>query len=203
MKILSNLWLGWVPFDLCVSVLALCGILTMYWGIFTYVHALFIGVVHCCMLCVWQNAYVTFLWCFGLKWVPLLGFIFEWTCLTYFVQCMCVFTHFSILCLTMPWHAPPRHPLGTPHASPAALTCISSCTHMHSHLFHELWYCLHVLTVIACCFKFVMLCFKHIFFWLGTNLNLIKFCVCAPISLFSAFMCRCLLPNIQLLRDQP
>ena len=36
------------------------------------------------------------------------------------------FTHFPILCLTMPWHAPPRHPLGTPHASPAA-------QHMHTH----------------------------------------------------------------------
>ena len=109
------------------------------------------------------------------------------------------FTHFSILCLTMPWHAPPRHPLGTPHASLAA-------QHMHSHLFPALGFCLHVLTLIACYFEFVMLCFKF-YFWFGTNLNLIKFCVLfcvsAPISLFLVFMCRCLLPNIQLLRDQP
>ena len=143
------------------SVLASCGILNMYWGILTYVHALFIGVVHCCMLCVWQNVHVTFLWCFGLKWVPLCGFTFDWTCFTYFDQWVC-FTHFPIFFLTMPWHAPPRHPLGTPHASPTAHTCIThaqhmhnTCTHMHSHLFPILGYCLHVLDVIAWCYKCV------------------------------------------------
>ena len=37
-----------------------------------------------------------------------------------------------------------------------------------------------------------MLCFKHFHFRLGTNLNLIKFCVCAPVSLL------CFLVNVQM-----
>ena len=40
-------------FVVFVSVLAPCGILILYWGIFTHVHALFIGVVLCCMPSVW------------------------------------------------------------------------------------------------------------------------------------------------------
>ena len=50
----KNLWLGCVPFSVCASVLAPCGNLIMYWGIFSYVHAFFITIVHCCMSCVWQ-----------------------------------------------------------------------------------------------------------------------------------------------------
>ena len=49
-----NLWLGCVPFAICASMLAPCGNLIMYWGLFPYVHAFFITVVHCCMSCVWQ-----------------------------------------------------------------------------------------------------------------------------------------------------
>ena len=151
----SKLWLGWIPFDLCVSVLAPCGILNIYWGIFTYVHAFFIGVVHCCMLSVWQNV-CDILCCIGLKWVLVLGFTLAWTCLTCFGQRVCVLHTVPILCLTMPCNASSRH---TP--------CITCCTHMHSHLFHAWWYCLHVLTVIACCFEFVMLCFKLFYFSLN------------------------------------
>ena len=99
------------------------------------------------------------------------------------------FTHFPYCasqCLAL-------HHLGTHNASPATLTCISSCTHMHTHAhtctvtyFHALCFCLHVLTRIACCFEFVMLCFKLFLLLFWTNLNLIKFCglfcVCAPVS---------------------
>ena len=80
-EIFSKFWLGWVPFAVLVSVLALYGILVLYWGFFTYVHALFIGIVLCCMLSVWQNVLlVTFLCWIWLKRVPLLGFPFDWTC---------------------------------------------------------------------------------------------------------------------------
>ena len=76
---------------------------------------------------------------------------------------------------------------------------------MHNHLFPALGFCLHV--NIACYFEFVMLCFKLFLFLFWTNMKLIMFvfyfCVFAPVSLFSVFMGRCLLPNIQLLRDQP
>ena len=60
-KFFRNLWLGWVPFAVIVLVLAPCGNLSMYWGIFHYVHAFFIICVLCCMLGVWQNVLVTFL----------------------------------------------------------------------------------------------------------------------------------------------
>ena len=53
-KFFSILWLGWVPFGICASVLAPCGSLSMYSGIFPYVHAFFINFLHCCMSCVWQ-----------------------------------------------------------------------------------------------------------------------------------------------------
>ena len=76
------------------------------------------------------------------------------------------------------------HLLGTHYASPAARTCISSCTHMHSHLFSCIVFMFMCLSVIAWCFEFVMLCFKSYYIYFGTNLNLIKFCVlfyvCAP-----------------------
>ena len=51
--IVQNLWLSYVPFAVCASVLAPCGNLIMCWGIFPYVHAFFITIVHCCMSCVW------------------------------------------------------------------------------------------------------------------------------------------------------
>ena len=54
LKFFLNLWLGCVPFVVCASMLAPCGNLIMYWGIFPYVHAFFITVVHYCMSCVWQ-----------------------------------------------------------------------------------------------------------------------------------------------------
>ena len=53
-NIFQNLWLGCVPFAICASVLDPCGNLIMHWGIFPYVHAFFITVVHYCMSCVWQ-----------------------------------------------------------------------------------------------------------------------------------------------------
>ena len=65
-KNFQNLLLGWVPFDVCVSVLAPWGNL-MYWGRFLHVHALFIVGIHCCMLGVWQNVLVTFLCWIGLN----------------------------------------------------------------------------------------------------------------------------------------
>ena len=52
-KFFRNLWLGWVPFAVIVLVLAPCGNLSMYWGIFHYVHAFFVICVLCCMLGVW------------------------------------------------------------------------------------------------------------------------------------------------------
>ena len=77
-------WLGWDPFDVCVFVLAPWGILSMYWGYFHHVHALFIVGFHCCMLAVWQNVLVTFLCWIGLNWVPMLGFSLDWSCLSCF-----------------------------------------------------------------------------------------------------------------------
>ena len=125
-KFSSKFLLGCVPFDICVFVLALCGILIMYWGIFTYVHTFFIYVVLYCMLSVWQNVLVTFLCWIGLKWVPLLGFTLDWTCVTCFGQWMCVLHTLTKLCVNaMPCihyaHWPSsRHTL-----------CITYCTHMH------------------------------------------------------------------------
>ena len=66
-KIFPNLWLGWVPFDVCVSVLTPWGILSMYWGRFHHVHALFIVGIQYCMLSVWQNVLMTFLCWIGLN----------------------------------------------------------------------------------------------------------------------------------------
>ena len=40
-KFFSILWLGWVPFGVCAFVLAPCGNLNLYWGIFHHVHAFF------------------------------------------------------------------------------------------------------------------------------------------------------------------
>ena len=130
-KIISKFWLGWVPFAVFVFVLAPCGKLNMFWGKFHHVHAFFISVEHCCMLGVWQNVLVTFLCWIGLKWVPLLGITLDWTSSTCFGQWMCVLHTLPKLCLNaMPCthYAHTWHPLGTPHAPPAALTCISTCT---------------------------------------------------------------------------
>ena len=98
-KKISKFWLGWVLFTVFVSVLALWGILIMYWGIFHHGHAFFIGVVFCFMLGVWQNVLVTFLCWIGLKWVPLLGFTLVCPCLTCFGQWMCVPHTLYKLCL--------------------------------------------------------------------------------------------------------
>ena len=108
-KFFPNLWLGWVPIDMFVSMLAPWGILIMYWGKLHHVHALFIKVVHCYMLGAWQNVLVTFLCWIGLKWVPILGFPFDWTCWTCFDQWECVLHTLTILCLKC--HA--LHHLGT------------------------------------------------------------------------------------------
>ena len=154
-KFSSKFWLGCVPFDICVFVLALCGILIMYWGIFTYVHTFFIYVVLYCMLSVWQNVLVTFLCWIGLKWVPLLGFTLDWTCVTCFGQWMCVLHTLTKLCVNaMPCihYAHTGHPLGTPYASPTALTCISSCTHMHSTDTHA-QSCSSCIMLIFTCFN--------------------------------------------------
>ena len=156
-----------------VFLLALCGKLNMYWGKFHHIHAFFIGVVYCCMLGVWQNFLVTFLCWIGLKWIPLLGFTLDWPCLTCFGQWMCVLHTLPKLCLNaMPCthYAHTMHPLGTPHAPPAAFTCISTCiaqTHMHSHVLHALCFYLHVLTLIACCFKFVCSVLSWLYFVLS------------------------------------
>ena len=98
---------------------------------------------------------------------------------------MC-FTHFPTLC-----HA--IHLLGTHYASPAALTCINSCTHMHStstHMHSHVFSCIVFVFMFTCfsCYSMVFrVCFalfKLFYFCFGTNLNLIKccvlFCVCAP-----------------------
>ena len=122
-KIFQNLWLGWVPFDICVSVLAPWGILSLYWGRFLHVHALFIVKIHCCMLGVWQNVLVTFLCWIGLNWVPMLGFYLDWSCLSCFGQCLCVLHTMSILCLN-------AMPCITRHIS-----CISCCIPM-LHMLH-------------------------------------------------------------------
>ena len=60
-KSFPKFWLGWVPFDVFAFVLAPCGILSMYWGIFHHVYAFFVVEMHCCMLGVCQNLLVTFL----------------------------------------------------------------------------------------------------------------------------------------------
>ena len=166
--------------------LAPCGKLNMYWGKFHLVHAFFIGVVYCCMLGVWQNVLMTFLCWIGLKWVPLLEFTPDWPCLTCFGQWMCVEHTLPKLCLNaMPCthYAHTMHPLGTPHAPPAALTCISTCTaqtytctiiyFMHCLLLFTPICCyLHVLTLITCCFKFVY----SVLSWLYSVLSCFTFC---------------------------
>ena len=97
--VFSKFWLGWVPFDVFVSMLAPWGILIIYCGKFHHVHAFFISVVYCCMLGVWQNVLETFLCWIGLKWVPLLGFTPVFPCLTCFGQWMCVLHTLPKLCL--------------------------------------------------------------------------------------------------------
>ena len=50
----------------CASLLAHCGSLSLYLGIFHCVLALFIVRMPCCMLGVWQNVWVTFMCWLGL-----------------------------------------------------------------------------------------------------------------------------------------
>ena len=103
------------------------------------------------------------------------------------------FTHFNLF--VPQCHA--MHTLGTHYASPTALTCISSCTHMHN-------ICRHMLSHLNSCIVFMFTCFNcysmlflvfFALFWVGynlfyavllkfgTNLNLIKFC-----ALFCVFV---------------
>ena len=126
MKIFPKSWLGWVPFAICVSVLAPCGSLRMYWGMFHHVHAFFIVVINCCMLGVWQNVQVTFFGCIELKWVPLL----EFTLIELVSHTLDVF---NSLYSQMPCLAHTVHTLGIfRHTS-----CTSRCTHKH-HQMHSL-----------------------------------------------------------------
>ena len=108
---LQNLWLGWVPFDVFASVLAPCGILSMYWGIFHHVHALFIVEMHCCTLGVCQNVLVTFLCWIGIKWVPIPVFVFWLNMLDMFWSLDVCFYTLCSFCASMPCHA--MHTLGT------------------------------------------------------------------------------------------
>ena len=125
---LHNLWLSWVPFVVGASVLAPSGILSLYWGIFQFVHAFFITIVHCRMSSAWQKCHNDI---FVLNWIQVNSNFWVYTCLTLFhlfwSLTMC-FTHFAYVVHT-------RHTLGTshascctPHASHAIHTCISSCS---------------------------------------------------------------------------
>ena len=77
---------------------------------------------------------------------------------------LCVFYTLCSVCASMPYHAHPRHPLGTS-------SCISTCTIMHQHThphahtctstyLHAL--CLYVLSlsILACWFELFVLCFS-------------------------------------------
>ena len=152
MKIFPKSWLGWVPFAICVSMLAPCGSLRMYWGMFHHVHAFFIVVINCCMLGVWQNVQVTFFGCIELKWVPLL----EFTLIELVSHALDVF---NSLYSQMPCLAHTVHTLGISRASLGtslashAHTSINKCTaYAHSNTFscfHALCVWLHVLSSLA------------------------------------------------------
>ena len=149
MQIFSKFWLVWVPFAVFVSVLAPWGILNMYWGKFHHVHAFFIGVVHCCMLSVWQNVLVTFLCWIGLKWVPLLGFTLDWPCLTCFDQWECVLKNLPKLSLNAM--------LCTHKASSRHTPCTSYCAHLHQHMHST---CTHMHSLLFSCIVFMFTCFN-------------------------------------------
>ena len=129
--------LGWVPFAVFVFVLAPCGILNMYWGKFHHVHALFIGVVHCCMPSFCQNVQVTF-WncldsnefqCLGLPLIDHARHVLIIGCVFY---TLCPF--FCPNAMSCTHYAHTSHTLGTPHAPHAALTCSTqthTCTIMY------------------------------------------------------------------------
>ena len=140
LKFFSILWLGWVPFGVCASVLAPCGSLNLYWGIFHHVHAFFIVFIICCMLGVRQNVQVTFFSCIELKWVSLLEF-------SLFDLVSHALVVFNSLCSQMPCLAHTVYTLaslGTPHAPPVAHTSIHKCTaYAHSDTF----FCFHALCV--------------------------------------------------------
>ena len=140
-KILSDFWLGCIPFGLCVGPL---------WH-FNHVLRHFYMcscIVHSCSV-VLHAKYLTkcssgILCCIGLKWVPLLGFTLDWTCLTCFGQWVCVLHTLPNLCLNaMPCtiYAHTRHPLGTHHASPHAYIYTAHAQHMHTHA-HLLFSCI-------------------------------------------------------------
>ena len=117
-KFFSILWLGWVSFGVCASVLAPCGSLNLYWGMFHHVHAFFIVFINCCMLGVRQNVQVTFFGCIELKWVSLLEF-------SLFKLVSHALGVFNLLCSQMPCLAHTVHTLGiSRHTS-----CTSRCIH--------------------------------------------------------------------------
>ena len=166
-KIFSISWLGVVPFVVCVSVLALCGNLNLYWGMFHRVHAFFIVIINCCMLGVWQNVQVTFFGCIGLKWVPLL----EFTLIEIVSHALDVF---NSLCSQMPCLVHIVHTLGISRHTSCTSSCThkhhqmhSLCTYKHTHLFHALWVWLHGLTSLACCFVFIYSVFELFRYVLG------------------------------------
>ena len=123
MKIFPKYYLGLVPFDVCVSVLAPCGNLNLYWDMFHHVHAFFMVFINYCMLGVWQNVQVTFFGCIGIKWVPLLEF-------TLIELVSYVLDVFNSLCSQIPCLAHIVHTLGISRH----ISCISICTHIHQHM---------------------------------------------------------------------
>ena len=117
-KIFSILWLGWVPFGVCASVLAPCGSLNLFKGMFHHVHAFFIVFINCCMLGVWENVQVTFFGCTKLKWVSLL----EFSLIELVSHALDVF---NSLCSQIPCLAHTVHTLGISRH----ISCTSKCTH--------------------------------------------------------------------------
>ena len=118
----SILWLGWVPFGVCASVLAPCGNLSMYSGIFPYVHAFSINILHCCMSCVWQIVLNS------TEFQSLVLVLFDH--MNHVLINLCVFYTLCFLCASMPCHAHIRYSLGiSRHTS-----CTSRCTHKHQQM---------------------------------------------------------------------
>ena len=151
-KVFSIFWLGWTPFGVCASVLALYGNLNLYWGIFHHVHAFFIVFINCCMLGVRHNVQITFFGCIELKWVSLL----ECSLFELISHALVVF---NSICSQMPCLAHTVHTLGISRASLGtslashAHTSINKCTtYAHSNTFscfHALCVWLHVLSSLA------------------------------------------------------
>ena len=189
--------------------LAPCGRLNLYWGIFHHVHAFLIVFIFWCMLDVWQNVQVTFFGCIGLKWVPLLEFIF-------FELVSHALDGFNSFCASMPCLAHTVHTLGVSSPPPpmhhVLHTYASAHTqHQHTHallLIHALCLCFMINSLAWCLSLFTLflskLCsiFRLFLFVFWTHLNLIKFCVLSCVHTWFFSICislhRWLLLSMQL-----